>query len=169
MAIVNKVAQSGLITLKLEEWMPPAGSIAAFDLAPHLFKGLLLREKDFRQVVAETDWSAYAGKVLAVYCSAEAIIPVWAYMLVAVEAQPHAEGVFFGSPSEVETRLLLERINGIDSETYRDARVVVKGCADREVPAAAFLELSRVLRPVVRSLMYGEPCSTVPVYKAQRP
>ncbi len=168
MSVVNKVAQSGLITLKLEDFAP-LEEIMPFDLAEFLFRGMILREKDFRQVMEDTDWAAYTNRYLAVFCSADAIIPVWAYMLVAVRAEPFAKGVYPGTVQEVETRIFLERIALIDTETYRDARVVVKGCADRPVPAAAFLEISRKLRPVVKSLMYGEPCSTVPVYKSSNP
>jgi hypothetical protein len=168
MTIVNKVAQSGLVTLKLEDYAPNE-PIASFDIADHLFKGLLLREKDFRAVVAEHDWAQYAGQYLAVYCSADAIIPVWAYMLVAISAEPHALGVYEGEPTAVESRILLENLATLDAETLRDARVVVKGCADRPIPEAAFLEVARKLQPVVRSLMYGEPCSTVPLYKRKNP
>ncbi|MBI1194056.1 MAG: DUF2480 family protein [Bacteroidetes bacterium] len=168
MSIVNKVAQSGLVTLKLEDFAPQ-GEIVAFDLAPFLFKGLILREKDFRQAMADQDWSLFEGKVLAVFCSADAIIPVWAYMLVAVQAQPKAAGIYFGSVAETETRIFLERIRQMDLEPYRDARVVVKGCADKPVPEAAFLEVTRLLRPIVQSLMFGEPCSTVPLYKRALP
>ena len=164
MSIVNKVAQSGLVTLKLEDFAPER-QIVAFDLAPFLFKGLILREKDFRQAMADQDWSLFEDKFLAVFCSADAIIPVWAFMLVAVHAQPWTMGIYFGSLPETETRIFLERIQKMDLEPYRDARVVVKGCADKPVPEAAFLEVSRILRPVVQSLMFGEPCSTVPLYK----
>lgn len=162
--IVNKVQQAGLKVIKLEEYAPK-GPIAAFDIADHLFKGLLLREKDFRAAVAEHDWSAYAGKYLAVHCSADAIVPVWAYMLVAVHATPHALGVYEGKPDTVESRIFLERLAELNPESLRDERVVIRGCGDRDVPNAVFLELTRRLQPLAKSLMYGEPCSTVPLYK----
>ncbi len=158
------MAQSGLITLKLEEFAPPF-AIEGFDLSTCLFKGLVLREKDFREQMAQTDWSVYGGKYLAVYCTADAIIPVWAYMLITSAAQPFAEGIYMGTPQEVETSIFLERIRQINPEDFKEARVVVKGCSDRPVPEAAYMEVTRILRPVVKSLMYGEPCSTVPVYK----
>ena len=164
MSLVNKVAQSGLITLKLEDFAPEA-EIASFDLTNYLFKGLVLREKDFRLAVAEVDWSKYKDQYLAVFCSADAIIPVWAYMLVAVKAEPFVKGVFLAPPQEVETRIFLERIQSLDPEAFRNARVVVKGCAERTIPDSAFLEIPQKLRPYVKSLFYGEPCSTVPVYK----
>jgi hypothetical protein len=163
-SIVNKVAQSGLITLKLEDYAPQA-EILPFDLAPYLFKGLVLREKEFRQAMSELDWTLYHGKHLAVHCSADAIIPLWAYMLVAVHAQEQVQGLSFGTVTEAETRLFLDRIRTIDLEPYRGARVVVKGCADQAIPEAAYLEIAALLRPVVQSLMFGEPCSTVPLYK----
>lgn len=162
------MAQSGLLTLKLEDF-GPEHEIVPFDLASFLFKGLILREKDFRQAMADQDWSLFEGRILAVYCSADAIIPVWAYMLVAVQAQPFAKGIYFGTQAETETRIFLERIQKIDLEPYRDARVVVKGCGDKPVPEAAFLEITRLLRPIVQSLMFGEPCSTVPLYKRSTP
>lgn len=168
MSIVNKVAQSGLVTLKLERYAPEA-PIDGFDVADHLFQGLLLREKDFRAAVAAYDWRRHEGRYLAVYCSADAIVPVWAYMLVASEAAPYALGVYTGEPADVETRIFLERLAALDPEAHRDARVVIKGCADRPVPEAVFVEAVRRLRPVVRSLMYGEPCSTVPLYKRKTP
>lgn len=158
------MAQSGLITLKLEEYAPQA-AIVPFDLAPFLFKGLVLREKDFRQAISELDWTLYQGKHLAVHCSADAIIPLWAYMLVAVHAQGHVQGICFGTVAEVETRLFLDRIRKIDLEPFRGARVVVKGCGDKSVPEAAYLEIAALLQPIVQSLMFGEPCSTVPLYK----
>jgi hypothetical protein len=168
MSIVNKVAQSGLVTLKLDRYAPEA-PIDGFDVADHLFKGLLLREKDFRAAVAAYDWSRHEGRYLAVHCSADAIVPVWAYMLVASEAAPYALGVYAGEPASMETRIFLERLAALDPEELRDARVVIKGCADRPVPEAVFVETVRRLRPVVRSLMYGEPCSTVPLYKRKTP
>jgi len=168
LSIINKVAQSGLITLKLEDFAPNL-EIVPFDLAQFLFKGLVLREKEFRQAMADQDWSLFENKILAVFCSADAIIPVWAYMLVAVQAQPQTKGIYFGTLTETETRIFLERIQKMDLEPYRDARVVVKGCADKPVPEAAFLEVTRLLRPIVLSLMFGEPCSTVPLYKRSLP
>lgn len=168
MSLVNKVAQSGLLTFSLET-LAPDEPTRGFDLAPYLFRGLVLREKDFRQALAETDWSGYQGSWLAVYCSADAIIPVWAYMLVAVHAEPFTNGIFRGTPAELETQFFLERIRNMDLEPFRDARVVVKGCADRQIPEAAFLAITQRLKPVVRSLFYGEPCSTVPLYKRNSP
>ena len=162
--LVNRVAASGLITIKLEEYFPEA-DIAEFDLKPLLFKELLLREKDFREAVKEHDWDQYQGKTLLVYCSSEAIIPVWAYMLIASYAAPYAADLFQGD-RESYYRLAFRRIlDGFDPKRYEGERIVIKGCSDKPVPASAFMELTAKLRPYARSIMYGEPCSTVPIYK----
>lgn len=162
--LVNRVAASGLITLDLADYLPNV-EIATFDLKDYLFRELILREKDFRAALAEHDWQGYAGKTLLVYCSTDAIIPMWAYMLIAAYATPHAEDIFQGTPTEYYHQHLLRRLGELDPTEFAGRRVVVKGCGDQPVPAAAYLELTRRLQPVVKSLMYGEPCSTVPIYK----
>lgn len=165
--IVNKVAQSGIVTIDPGEWFPE-GDRVAFDICPLLFEGLLLREKDFREYIRNHDWSQYRGKHLALFCSSEAIIPRWAWMLLASALQPYAATLVFGNLETLEAVLFRKVIEQIDPETYRGQRVVVKGCGDREVPVEAYMELTRKLQPVVKSIMYGEPCSTVPVYKAAK-
>lgn len=162
--IVNKVAKSGLVTLDLGE-LAPTGERAAFDIADHLWQGLVLKEKDFREMVKTNDWSQYQDQYVAVYCSADAIVQDWAYMLVVSALQPFARRVVVGTPETMETMLFTEAIRAIDTEEYRDARIVVKGCGDIKIPPAAFAEVVNHLQPHVRSIMYGEPCSTVPVYK----
>ncbi len=167
--LVNRVANSRLITLKLEDYLPEAGvSFAQFDLKDFLFMEMILKEKDFRAALLEHDWEHYRGKILLVYCSADAIIPVWAYMLVATYAAPVATDVFQGSETEYYKAFFLRRLATLDPTIYEDQRVVIKGCSDRPVPEAAYLEVTRRLRPVAKSIMYGEPCSTVPIYKAPR-
>jgi hypothetical protein len=163
--IVNKVADSGIITLNLEQYIPAADSMATFDLKPFLFKEMIVREKDFRQFVTEHDWQQYAGKNVAVVCSADAIIPMWAYMLVASSLHPFANNVYFGMEEAMMRHLMIKAIEAIDEEAYNDKRVVIKGCGDQSLPEAAFIAITQKLRPVVKSLMYGEPCSTVPVFK----
>jgi hypothetical protein len=163
-AIVNKVAESGLVTLDLETFYPTE-EILSFDLKDHLFMGLILKEKDFRSALAEMDWENYRDKYVAVFCSADAIIPLWAYMLVSSQLSPVAKKVFSGSPDEARKQLFIERINAIDSNDYADKRVVIKGCGDLDIGEFAYIEITNKLTPVVKSLMYGEPCSTVPVYK----
>jgi hypothetical protein len=162
--IINRVAQSGLVTLDLEELFHP-GERVVYDLKDNLFMGLILKEKDFREFLKTHDWSQYAGKNVAITCSEDAIVPTWAYMLLAVHLEPHAHAFVFGELAALETKLYDEAIARIDVEAYRGARVVVKGCSKVPVPTTAYVELTRRLRPVVQSLLFGEPCSTVPLYK----
>jgi hypothetical protein len=159
------VAQSGIITLNLEDYLPEQSQIVAFDLKPFLFKEMILREKDFRQAIAELDRSVFAAKSVAVFCGTEAIIPMWAYMLVGSMLEPVAAEVFFGTVSGFEEKKILEAISETDVSKYADKRVVIKGCGERPLPESAFLAITVKLRPYVKSLMYGEPCSTVPIYK----
>jgi hypothetical protein len=162
--LVNKVAESGLITLNLEAYLPKGGMVT-FDLKDHLFMGLILKEKDFREALKGTDWTSYEGKSVAVTCTADAIIPLWAYMLVVTYLQPVAEEVLVGTEADLYRHIVLKNIAAIDTAPLQDARVVVKGCGDITIEAYAYGEVTRVLRPVVKSIMYGEPCSTVPIYK----
>lgn len=163
--IVNKVAESGIITLDLAGYLPPADSIAAFDLKPFLFREMILREKDYRASLPEHDWSQYEGKHVAVHSSVDAIIPVWAYMLAASYLQPLAATVYFGGAEALRDHLISENIARIPADEYRDKRIVLKGCGDTPVPEQAYLRATAHLRPVAKSIMYGEPCSTVPIYK----
>ena len=165
--ITNRVANSGLITLDLGE-MYPAGERLLLDIKDQLFQGLILREKDFREYIATHDWSLYNNKFVAITCTADAIIPDWSWMLLASALQPFAKKIVFGDLEKLETVLFTEVLSAFDSEQYRDARVVIKGCGDKPVPKTAYIELTRVLQPVVKSIMYGEPCSTVPVYKRKQ-
>ncbi len=162
--LVNRVAKSGLITIDLERYYPKEET-AVFDLKDYLFKGLVLREKDFREVVKNHDWSQYRNKVLLVHCSTDAIIPVWAYMLVATAAAPFAIEVFQGTQEEYLKLAFSKKLETINVEEFADKRIVIKGCSNKPVPPSAYAELSRKLQPVVRSIMYGEPCSTVPIFK----
>jgi hypothetical protein len=164
--IVNKVAESGLITLDLET-LYPTQEILAFDLKDHLFMGLILKEKDFRAALQQIDWSVYKDKCVAIYCSADAIIPLWAYMLVTSYLQPQASQLFSGAPDELKKNLFIQNIKTLNTAQFEGARVVVKGCGDIEIGEYAFVEITNLLQPVVKSLMYGEPCSTVPVFKAK--
>ncbi|GAA4465099.1 DUF2480 family protein [Nemorincola caseinilytica] len=162
--IINKVAESGIITLDLAPYLPTS-EVVAFDLKPFLFREMILREKDYRTALQAVDWQQYTGKHVAVFCSTDAIIPVWAYMLAASYLQPVASSVFHGTPDELTKHLLNKNIDAIPLDEYTDKRVVIKGCGDTPIPDAAYLAVTAHLRPVVKSLMYGEPCSTVPVYK----
>jgi hypothetical protein len=162
--MVNKVAASGLITLDLEKYLP-AGEFASFDIKEFLFMGLILKEKDYREALKQQDWSKFEGKNTAVFCSADAIIPVWAYMLAFSYLQPVAKDVYLGTEEEMKKHLFLKNLSQIDPETFRDQRVVIKGCGEQPIGDYAYTEITRILLPVVKSIMYGEPCSTVPVFK----
>ncbi|MFM2136219.1 MAG: hypothetical protein RL021_1619 [Bacteroidota bacterium] len=162
--IINKVAESGLITIDLEELHVP-GERVLFDIRSWLYEELILREKDFREQIKELDWSAFSGKHVAVTCSADAVIPVWAYMLIAASLAPYAQTTVFGSLERLEESLFLERLNCLDLSVYKDQRVIIKGCSAVPVPVSAYFHLTSLLQPIVKSVMYGEPCSTVPVYK----
>jgi hypothetical protein len=162
--IVNKVSQSGLVTIDLEEFYP-SGERVLFDIKDLLFQGLILREKDFREFIKNEDWSKYQNKYVALICSADAIVPTWAYMLLATHLEPYAKRVIFGDLETLETILYNEILNKIKVDDYKDARIVIKGCGNLPVPKAAYVEIMRLLRPVAKSIMYGEPCSTVPLYK----
>ncbi len=165
--LVNRVAQSGLVTINLEDFFPQA-EIVGLDLAGWLFRGLILREKDFRESLKSHDWSQYEGKNLAVHCSADAIIPMWAWMLVASAAAPFAADIYQGTPEEMVKHHFSKTMAGFKTEKFEGKRLVIKGCSDRPVPASAYLELTRLLQPVALSIMFGEPCSTVPVFKKAR-
>lgn len=165
--LVNRVAASGLITINLEDFFPKE-EVVAFDLKDYLFMELMLKEKDFRAALKEHDWEQYNGKYLVVHCSTDAIIPVWAFMLVAAYAEPNATTIFQGTEDAFYKHAFykaLEQVNGAD---YEQKRIVIKGCSNKPVPVSAYVELTRKLRPHVQSIMYGEPCSTVPIFKRPR-
>ena len=165
--IINRVAQSGILTLNLEDFFPKT-EIALFDVKDYLFMNMILKEKDFRKALKELDWSIYQDKMVSIFCSADAIVPVWAYMLVATKLDGVAKNVVFGTKEVAESFLFQESLSQIEVEKYRDKRVVIKGCGDKCVPPFAYVEIARLLKPVVKTLMYGEPCSTVPIYKQPR-
>lgn len=162
--LINKVAQSGIITINLEE-LYPEGERVAFDIAPLLVEGLMLREKDFREFVMNHNWSDYTGKYVALFCSTDAVIPQWAWMLLSSALTPFAKHISFGTIEYLESELFNQVLQNFDVSAYTDQRVVIKGCAHKPVPVNAYVQLTALLTPVVKSLMYGEPCSTVPVYK----
>ncbi|GAC1379435.1 MAG: DUF2480 family protein [Ginsengibacter sp.] len=161
---VNKVEESGILTIDLESFLP-SEEISLFDLKDYLFMGLILKEKDFREALKNMDWSAYKNKIVAVTCSADAVIPMWAYMLLASNLQPVAKEVFYGDINSVTEKCLSNNISNIKVDQYRDKRVVIKGCGDKKIAESAYLEITKLLKPVAKSIMYGEPCSTVPIFK----
>jgi hypothetical protein len=165
---VNKVAESGLITLDLEQFYPKE-PFKVFDLKGYLFMELILKEKDFRAALQTTDWNQYQGAAVAITCSVDAIIPMWAYMLIASYLQPVAAEIVFGTEQELINNSMLKKLELFDAAEYIDKRVVVKGCGDLPIPETAYVSITNKLRPFVKSIMYGEPCSTVPIYKKPNP
>lgn len=162
--IQNRVADSGLITLDPASFLPKQ-EVVPFDLKDYLFMGAILKEKDFREAMTSLDPTTFTGKPVAVYCSADAIIPMWAYMLVSSKLTPVASLVYAGTPDELRKKIFLDNLDAINAADFTDQRVVVKGCGDEPIGEWAYLEITRRLQPVVKSLMYGEACSAVPVYK----
>jgi len=162
--IINRVAKSPLITFDLEELYHP-GKRVLIDIKDQLYEGLILKEKDFRAYVKQVDWSQFKDQNVAVWCSVDAIIPAWAYMLLATRVAPYAHMVVHGTLEDLEKALYQKSLSSIDIGKYRDKKVVVKGCGRYDVPESAYVELTRMLTPVASSIMYGEACSTVPLYK----
>lgn len=162
--IVNRVAQSALQTFDLADYHDK-GERCVIDIKDRLFMGQILREKDFREWVKSVDWSQYQGKNVLLTCSADAIVPVWAYMILATVLEPFCAALVFGKHNDLETLLFLKALDKVDFSEYEGKKVVVKGCGDVEVPEAVYVELTRRLRPYADKIMYGEPCSTVPLYK----
>jgi hypothetical protein len=165
--IVNKVAQSGLITFDLET-LVDSSTNDAIDLKDQLWQGMALKEKDFREFIKSNDWSVYEGKHVAVYCSADAIIPAWAYMLVASKLLGISASALVGTPEDLAAERFRRTIEALDTSVYEGARVMVKGCSDDFVPETAYVDLQNKLQPVVASIMFGEPCGAVPVWKKPR-
>lgn len=163
-AIINKVSQSGILTIDLEEYYDDSPR-AVIDIKDNLYMGLMLKESEFRDFIKQNNWEAYQGKHVAIICSADAIVPTWAYMLIASRLSGIAKSFVFGTPEMLEFRLIKDKIDQINPEDFRDKRIVIKGCSKKPVPVSAYVYLSEKLLPVVKSIMYGEPCSTVPVYK----
>jgi len=162
--IVNKVKQSGLIQIDLEEFRP-TGERLFFDLAPLLYMGLALREKEFREFIQGHDWNQYAGKHVAIGCTTDAIIPTWAYMLISSNLTEKASTIVYGTLQDLEKHLFEEVIQQLNLDAYEDGKIVIKGCSKESVPLDAYVALTERLRPIVRSIFFGEPCSTVPIYK----
>lgn len=163
--IKNKVAESGIITLDLEQFIPKDESILLFDLKPFLFMEMILREKDYRLALTNHEWSQYEGKHTGIICSTDAIIPMWAFMLATNYLQPVSKSVHYGDAAIVKQEAMVMAIAGIDLSLYQDKRIVLKGCGEMPIPQTAYVLATAKLRPVVKSIMYGEPCSTVPIYK----
>ncbi len=164
--IINRVANSGLVTVDLEDYLPK-DKIAVFDLKEYLFKGLILKEKEFRDALKNFDWEFYKDKYVAITCSADAIIPLWAYMLVTAYVQPVAKDVYAGTVEEMKKHLCLKNIETIEVADFAGQRIIIKGCGDQQVDSTIYAEITKRLRPFAKSIMYGEPCSNVPIFKAR--
>ena len=162
--IVNRIANSKLVTFNLED-LYPAGERKRIDISQWLYEGFILREKDFRQQLKDHDWEQYTGCYIALHCNTDAILPAWAFMLVTAYLAPHTKHVVTGNKIELETLLFSRIIDQLDVEKYRDQYVIIKGCTNKPVPENAYLQLLQKLQPVVKNLMFGEACSSVPLYK----
>ena len=160
----NKVADSGIVTIELASLLP-ANDFVLFDIKPFLFMELILKEKDFRAALPTTDLTKFQDKIVGIVCSVDAIIPMWANMLIVSALNPYAKAIYFGDENKAREQQLLESITALNTEAYLNQRVVIKGCGDKPIGASAYIAITQKLRPVVKSIMYGEPCSTVPVYK----
>ncbi len=165
--IVNRVEGSGLVTIDLEEFYPE-GARVLLDVKPLLFQELILKEKDFREFIKNEDWAKYKNKLVAITCTNDAIVPTWAYMLLSLALESQAKKIVFGNLNDLETILFEEALSKLDFSQYKDARIVIKGCGAKPVPINAFVKLTAALKPFAKSIMYGEPCSTVPLYKAPK-
>jgi len=165
--IKNKVKESGLIQLDLVDFKPEK-TIVGVDLATQLWQGLVLKEKDFRTWIQTEDWSKYSEKAVFIHCSADAIVPTWAYMLVASSLLEFTKTVLVGNKIELEKLLVLDNIQNLNLIEFKEKRIIIKGCSDISCPEFAMVSLVNKLQPVVLSIMYGEPCSTVPIYKKKK-
>ncbi len=165
--IINRVAQSQLVVFDLEDFYPK-GIRIVFDIKDWLFEGFVLKEKEFRKHVSEHDWSQYQDKYVALICSTDAIVPAWAYMLITIELAPYSKKTIMGNLDTLETSIYQDIINGLDLSSYQDKPVIIKGCSNKPVPDNAYILLSEKLKPVAKSIMYGEACSSVPLFKRKK-
>ncbi|WP_431132779.1 DUF2480 family protein [Psychroserpens mesophilus] len=162
--IINRVAQSKLVVIDLEDYYPQ-GKRVLFDIKDWLFEGLVLREKDFRQYVAKHDWSQYHNQYVALTCSTDAIVPAWAFMLVTIELASYSKKTIIGDLHTLETSVYQDIINDLNLNSYQDKSIIIKGCSNKPVPDNAYILLTEKLKPVAKSIMYGEACSSVPLFK----
>jgi Protein of unknown function (DUF2480) len=162
--IKNRVDESGIITFNLEEYFP-ADDLMNFDLQPFLFQGLILREKDYRKALTDFDFTHFKNKSVCIYCSTDAIIPVWAFMLAATYLQPIAHKIFYGTQEQFIQNAMTEKLQSIDFTQFNTQRIVVKGCGEKPVPVGVYVAITNLLLPHAKTIMYGEPCSTVPLFK----
>jgi len=162
--IENKVAKSGLIVIEMDDFVSD-DELVSVDIKDQLWEGFALKEKDFRDYVSSHDWSQYETKAVAVYCSADAIVPNWAFMLISSKLESFAAEIYFDTPEEAEKRRIEKAISVLDASEYQDARIIIKGCGKKSVHFSAYGKLTEKLMPLARTIIFGEPCSTVPIYK----
>ena len=165
--IINRVAGSSIKIFDLEEYYVP-GERILLDIKDQLYQGMILKEKSFRDFIKSHDWAQYQNKFVAITCSEDAIVPTWAYMLLASALQPFARTIVFGGLEDLETKIFFDTLSTVDWQQFTDAKVVIKGCSKVAVPTAAYVEATRQMRNFASSIMFGEPCSTVPVFKKSR-
>ena len=162
--IINRVANSKLMVVDLEDYYPK-GQRTVFDIKDWLFHELVLREKDFREYVNQHDWSQYQDHYIALTCTSDAIVPAWAFMLLTMHLQPYAKKIVVGNLEQLETSIYQDIIQNLETNAFVDQMLIIKGCAHKPVPANAYIMLSQKLKPLAKSIMYGEACSSVPLYK----
>ena len=162
--IINRVANSKLITVDLEDYYPK-GNRVLFDIKNWLLEGLVLREKAFREYISQHNWSQYNDSYVALTCSTDAIVPAWAFMLISIHLQPFAKKTVIGNLDALETSIYQDIINNLDVSDFKDKPLIIKGCSKKPVPQNAYIMLSNKLKPIAKSIMYGEACSSVPLYK----
>jgi hypothetical protein len=162
--IVNRVANSKLVVVDLEDYYPD-GERTVFDIKGWLYEELVLREKDFREKISKHDWSQYQGDYIALTCTSDAIVPAWAFMLLTIHLQPYAKKIVIGTLEQLETSIYQEIIQNVDINQFQDKPLIIKGCSNKPVPANAYIMLAQKLKPVAQSVMYGEACSAVPLFK----
>ncbi len=165
--LVNRVAESGIVTINLEDYYPKH-AFAYFDIKDFLWQGLILKEKDFREALKNMDWSVYDSKIVLVICSSDAIIPMWAYMLIESNLQGIANDTYVGTTDEYIKMHYRKVIQEIDAKQYQDQRIVIKGCSNKIIPPYAYACITSSVKPYAQSIMFGEPCSTVPIFKRPR-
>ena len=162
--IINRVANSKLITVDLEDYYPE-GKRILLDIKDWLYEGFVLREKEFRAIVKDHDWSEYQNTYVALTCSSDAIIPAWAYMLLTTMLNPYTKRVVVGDLETLETVIYQDIISVLDISQYKDKYLIIKGCSEKPVPQNAYILLTAKLTSVAKSVMYGEACSSVPLFK----
>ena len=165
--IINRVANSKLVTFDLEE-IYPKGERVSFDISQWLLEGMVLRENSFREEAAQHDWSQYDNKYVALFCSTDAIVPGWAYLLLSLHLAPFAKKITVGTWEELESILFAEVLQNLDVSEYKDKPVIIKGCAHKPIPQNAYVLLAQKLQPIAKSIMYGEACSSVPLFKKSK-